>query len=61
MQHSMKVQDLIKRDNIHQTSPYPKPKVRTPMGGPLKATKVQSAADNMDWAKMTKDQIMTAL
>eukprot|EP00975_Prorocentrum_lima_P070584 12932903-Prorocentrum_lima.AAC.1 len=47
MQHFMKVQDLIKRENLHRTSPCPKPTVSNPTSGPLKAKVVQSVEDNM--------------
>eukprot|EP00975_Prorocentrum_lima_P068713 12922183-Prorocentrum_lima.AAC.1 len=57
----MEVQDLIKREHIHQTSPFPKPRVRNPIAGPLKANVVQSVEDNMNWSEMTKDQIIIAL
>eukprot|EP00975_Prorocentrum_lima_P068625 12921716-Prorocentrum_lima.AAC.1 len=37
MQQYIKVQDLINEENIHQTSPFPKSRVRNPISGPLKA------------------------
>eukprot|EP00975_Prorocentrum_lima_P006275 1351563-Prorocentrum_lima.AAC.1 len=58
MQQYRKVQDLIKNENIHQTSPYPKPRVRNPISGPLKANVVSSVENNMDWSQMTKDHVM---
>eukprot|EP00975_Prorocentrum_lima_P028312 5951219-Prorocentrum_lima.AAC.1 len=61
MQHCMKVQDLIERENIHQTSPFPKPRLRNRRSGPLKATVLQPVDDHMNGSEVKKDQIMTAL
>eukprot|EP00975_Prorocentrum_lima_P068917 12923245-Prorocentrum_lima.AAC.1 len=50
----MKVQYLIEKEDIHQTRPFPKPRVRHRISGPLKAKVVQSVEEQ-------KEHIMTAL
>eukprot|EP00975_Prorocentrum_lima_P033606 7052876-Prorocentrum_lima.AAC.1 len=37
MQQYMKVEGLVKKVNIHQISPFPKPRLKHPVSGPLKA------------------------
>eukprot|EP00975_Prorocentrum_lima_P071217 12936464-Prorocentrum_lima.AAC.1 len=49
----MKVQDLIHKENIHQSSPCSKPGIEYPIPGPSKANMVQSMEGNI--------QITTAL
>eukprot|EP00975_Prorocentrum_lima_P055669 11670810-Prorocentrum_lima.AAC.1 len=61
MQQYMKVQYLINKENIHQTTPLPKPRVGHPMSGPFKAEVVQSVEEHLGWNKMKKDHIMIAL
>eukprot|EP00975_Prorocentrum_lima_P013446 2853580-Prorocentrum_lima.AAC.1 len=34
----MKAQDLVKKENIHQLHPFPKPRVRNPASGPVSYT-----------------------
>eukprot|EP00975_Prorocentrum_lima_P045066 9440684-Prorocentrum_lima.AAC.1 len=41
MQQYMKAQDLVEKENIHQIHALPKPRVRHPVSGPLKAKVAQ--------------------
>eukprot|EP00975_Prorocentrum_lima_P012346 2616324-Prorocentrum_lima.AAC.1 len=61
MQHYMTVQYLTHKDDIYQSSPCPRQGGQSPIPGQFKATVAQPVEGNMDWSKMTKDQIMTAL
>eukprot|EP00975_Prorocentrum_lima_P040890 8590268-Prorocentrum_lima.AAC.1 len=40
-QEVVEVQGLAQKENIHQTSPFPKPRVRSLVSGPLKASVAQ--------------------
>eukprot|EP00975_Prorocentrum_lima_P036848 7754126-Prorocentrum_lima.AAC.1 len=61
MEQYMKGQDLVKKENIPNIHPLPKPKVRNPGSGPFKARVAQPVETVLDSKNMKKDQIMKAL
>eukprot|EP00975_Prorocentrum_lima_P028053 5896867-Prorocentrum_lima.AAC.1 len=54
-------QDLVKKENIHQVHPFPRPRVRNPVSGPLTAKVAQPVEEALDWNQMKNDLIMNVL
>eukprot|EP00975_Prorocentrum_lima_P005318 1150102-Prorocentrum_lima.AAC.1 len=61
MRQYIRAHNLVRRENIHQVHPIPRPRVKNPIFGPRKAKVAQIAEEVLDWNQMTKDQVMNAL
>eukprot|EP00975_Prorocentrum_lima_P047836 10004775-Prorocentrum_lima.AAC.1 len=61
MKRYRKVQDLLLKRNLHPTNQGSNQGGLHPKPGLIKAKLAQPVEGNLDWNKMTKDQIMAAL